>query len=150
MRTLGVIELERTSERFQHKLRGAADLPALQAPVVVGADAGQRRDLLTSQTRHPPHAVARQTDLLGREPGPARSQKLGDVVGGRHDFEGRPFVLTVGGPLEAPDELGFAGTVLCMSTDLNPGRVAVITGASSGIGEAAINEILIRPTAQVL
>ena len=49
MRTLGVVELERPRERFEHKLGDAADLAALQAPVVVRTDARQRRDLLTTK-----------------------------------------------------------------------------------------------------
>ena len=84
MRALGIVELERPGQRFEHELRDAADLAALQAPVVVGADAGQRRDLLATQAGHPPPAVARQAGLLGRDPRPARGEELGDVVGGVH------------------------------------------------------------------
>ena len=67
VRALGVVELQRPGQRFQHELGDAADLAALQAPVVVGADTGQRRDLLAAQAGHPPLAVARQAGLLGRD-----------------------------------------------------------------------------------
>ena len=41
MRALGVVELERPGQRLEHEFGDAADLAALQAPVVVGADARQ-------------------------------------------------------------------------------------------------------------
>ena len=49
MRALGLIELERPRQRFEHELGDAADMAALQAPVVVGADAGEGGDLLSPQ-----------------------------------------------------------------------------------------------------
>ena len=84
MRALGLVELQRPGQRFEHELGDAADLAALQAPVVLGADAGQRRDLLAAQARHAPLAVARQAGLLGRDLRPAGGEELGDVVGGVH------------------------------------------------------------------
>jgi hypothetical protein len=45
VRALGVIELERPSERLQDKVRDAAEVPALQPLVVVHRDAGERGDL---------------------------------------------------------------------------------------------------------
>jgi hypothetical protein len=41
VRAFGLVELKGAGQRFEHELGGAADLAALQAPVVVGADAGQ-------------------------------------------------------------------------------------------------------------
>jgi hypothetical protein len=84
MRALGVVELERSGQRLEHELRNAADLAALQAPVVVGADAGQGRDFLATKARHPPLAVAGQADLLGCDLRPPRGEELGDVAGGIH------------------------------------------------------------------
>ena len=84
VRALGVVELQRSRQRFQHELGDPADLAALQAPVVVRAHPGQRRDLLAPQARHPPLAVARQADLLGRDLRPPAGEELGDVVGGVH------------------------------------------------------------------
>jgi len=85
VRALGLVELQRAGQRLEHELGDAADLAALQAPVVVGADAGQRRDLLAAQARHPPLAEARQPGLLGRDVRPAGDEELGDVGRGVHD-----------------------------------------------------------------
>ena len=103
MRALGIVELQRPGQRLQHELGDAADLAALEAPVVVGADAGQRRDLLAAQAGHPPLAVARQAGLLGRDPRPSGGEELGDVVGGVHaDHDGRPSPPPLRGPVGAP------------------------------------------------
>jgi hypothetical protein len=84
MHTLGVIELKRPRQRFEHEFRDAADLAALQTPVVVRADAGQRRDLLPAQAGHPPPAPAGQAGLPGRDLRPSAGEELGDVIGGVH------------------------------------------------------------------
>src|SRR4029079_14116635 len=129
-------------QRFQHELRDTADLAALQPAVVVRADAGQRRDLLAAQSGHPPRAVAGQADLLGRDLRPAGGEELGDVVGGIHaEHDGRDSSPSLRGPVGAPCtgppyNVVSAGTVVVMTTESTTGRVAVITGASSGIGEA--------------
>jgi hypothetical protein len=106
VRTLGIVELERPRQRFEYQLRNAADLATLQAPVVVGADAGKRRDFLATKAGHPTLAVARQAGLLGRDPGPARGEELGDVVGGVHGL-GLP--LGVRDPGLSPDRGRRAG-----------------------------------------
>ena len=54
MRALGLVELQRTHERLQHGLRDAAQVAALEPRVVVDADAGEERDLLTPEARHTP------------------------------------------------------------------------------------------------
>ena len=77
---LGVVELKRAGERLEHELGDAADVAALQALVVLDADAGQRGDLLAPQPRHAPLAVARQAGLLGRDLRPPGGQELGDVA----------------------------------------------------------------------
>jgi hypothetical protein len=84
VRALGVVELERPGQRLEHQLGDAADLAALQAPVVVDAHAGQRRDLLAAQAGDPSPAVGRQAGLLGRDLRPPGGEELGDVVGGVH------------------------------------------------------------------
>ena len=123
VRALGVVELQRPRQRLEHELRDAADLAALQAPVVVGADAGQRRDLLAAQPGHPPLAVARQAGLLGRDLRPARGEELGDVVGGVHaGNDGRPFPLALRGPLKAPYNVSSVGTVVHMNTQSTASR----------------------------
>ena len=51
MSALGVVELERPSQRLQHAPRDPAHVSALQAGVVRNADAGQDSDLLAAQSR---------------------------------------------------------------------------------------------------
>jgi hypothetical protein len=87
---LGLVELERAGERFEHQLRDAADLAALQAPVVVGAHAGQGSHFLATKAGHPTLAVGRQAGLLGRDLRPACGEELGDVVGGVHGLRSGP------------------------------------------------------------
>ena len=47
---LGVVELERSGQRFEHALGGAAHVAVFQARVVLVAHAGQDRDLLAAQS----------------------------------------------------------------------------------------------------
>jgi hypothetical protein len=81
VRALGLVELERPRQRLEHELGDAADLAALQPPVVVGADAGQGGDLLAAQPGHPAPAVARQAGLLGCDLRASGGEELGDVGG---------------------------------------------------------------------
>ena len=55
---LGVVELQRLGERLEDGVGGAGGVAAFQALVVLDAHPGQRGDLLASQPRHPPLAVA--------------------------------------------------------------------------------------------
>ena len=115
MRALGLVELKGPGQRFEHELGDAADLAALQAPVVVGAHAGQRRDLLATQAGHAPRAEARQARLLGRDLRPAAGEELGDVAGGIH---GRAVAPGLAGAAKSTVDLphgllrGLAGTPL--------------------------------------
>src|SRR3954453_20877897 len=84
MRALGVVELEGTGQRLEHEFRDPADLAALQTPVVVGAHAGQGRNLFAAQAGHTALAVARQAYLLGRELRSSAGEEFGDVVGKVH------------------------------------------------------------------
>ena len=59
VRAFGVVELQRAGERLQDAVGDAADVAALQSPVVLDAHAGQRRDLLPSQPLHAASAVRR-------------------------------------------------------------------------------------------
>ena len=56
MRAFGVVQLQRADERLEHRLGDAAEVAALEARVVVDADAGEHRDLLAAQPRHAPRA----------------------------------------------------------------------------------------------
>ena len=61
----GVVELQGTGHRLQHRLRRPGQVPALQPAVVVDTQPGEQGDLLAAQTRHPAlAAVAGQAGLL--------------------------------------------------------------------------------------
>jgi hypothetical protein len=68
VRAFGLVELKGAGQRFEHELGGAADLAALQAPVVVGADAGSDA---TSSRRRP--GTRRVQTLSTASEGPRRS-----------------------------------------------------------------------------
>jgi hypothetical protein len=80
VRALGVVELKRAGEPFEHELGDAADAAALQALVVLDAHPRQRGDLLAAQPGHAPLAVGRQPHLFRRDPRTPGRQELGDVV----------------------------------------------------------------------
>ena len=81
---LGLVELERLGERFQHALRDTADVAALEALVVVDADAGERGDLLAPQPGDAPPAMGRQAGLLRGDPRTPGGQELRDLGGRIH------------------------------------------------------------------
>ena len=84
MRAFSLVELQRPPQRFEHELGNAADMAALQTPVVVGTDAGEGGDLFPTQPSNAALAVARQAGLLGRDLRPAAGEELGNVVGSVH------------------------------------------------------------------
>ena len=51
MRPFGLVELECAGECFEDQLGDAAEVAPLEALVIVGADAGERGDLLAPQVR---------------------------------------------------------------------------------------------------
>ena len=75
-----VVELQRPGERVEHLLRRMALAALLEPDVVVGADAGERGELLTPQPRDAAAAQVRQADILGPDPLPARPQELAEAV----------------------------------------------------------------------
>ena len=52
VRSFGIVELQRTRERFEHRLGDPAQVAALEPGVVVGADSGEQRDFFAAQARH--------------------------------------------------------------------------------------------------
>src|SRR5690606_13755599 len=59
-----VVEVENSRKRIEHLTRRAAIAPLLQPQVVVGADAGELRNLLATQSRHTADSDGRDPDLL--------------------------------------------------------------------------------------
>ena len=80
-------DLKTQAERLQREgdYEGASrilygEVPALETHVVVHGDAGEKRDLLSPQTRNAPvAAVGGQTRHLRRDPRTARAEELADV-----------------------------------------------------------------------
>jgi len=64
----GRIEPEHAGECLQHLRRRVAVAALLEPQVVIGADAGEGRDLLAAQARRPPSPVLRKPELVGGEP----------------------------------------------------------------------------------
>jgi hypothetical protein len=110
---LGVVELQRAGDGVQHALRDPAEVPALQAHVVVDADPGQHRDLLATQPGHPPvtAAVHGQPRLLGGDLRPPRGQELADLGAVVHVADGTSPARDVGSSAVTPvvTAAGFAG-----------------------------------------
>jgi len=64
--SLGLVELKRTSERFQNGLRSARHIAALEARVVIDADPGEERDFLPAEPWNTPlTAEVRRPDCSG-------------------------------------------------------------------------------------
>ena len=102
VRALGVVELERVGERVEHAVGGAGGVAALQALVVLDADAGQRGDLLAAQPRHLAAAERAQPGLLGRDLRAAAGQELRELVGRVHVVQGTPAHGFRGVPCQYP------------------------------------------------
>ncbi len=86
MQTFGIVEAQCAREGVQHAVGGSVDVAALKLGVVVGAHAGEIRDLLAAQPRHASNVAVEyvQPGLLGRDPRPARHQKLPDLATAIH------------------------------------------------------------------
>ena len=99
--SFGVVQLQRAGERLEHQLGDAAQIAALEARVVVDADAGQKRDLFPAEPRHSPRpAVRAQPRLLRRDlpaPGGQEFPRLAPRV---HDVETNAAPRTVRGPAD--------------------------------------------------
>jgi transcriptional regulator with XRE-family HTH domain len=93
---LGVVELKGVGEHFEHAVGDAGCVPAIQAPVVVDADAGQRRHLLAPQSRHLTPAVAAQASLLGRHVGATAGQELRELMRWVHPMNRRRVRFSLG------------------------------------------------------
>jgi hypothetical protein len=114
MRALGVVELKRAGERLEDEVGDAAEVSALQALVVLDADAGQRRHLLAAEAGHAPLAVGGQASLLRRHLRPPGGQELGDVAGGVHVPNRSRAQRVLGCPVSTPvtGPPTFAGSAL--------------------------------------
>ncbi len=73
MFAFGIVELQRPSHRVQHALGRARQVPALEARVVVDADAGQQGDLLAAQPGDA--ALARRSSAVRHCSGVIRARR---------------------------------------------------------------------------
>jgi len=96
---LGLIELQRIGECFQHALRHPVQVAALQPGVVVDAHSGEHCDFLPAQPGHPPvTAVGRQTCPFRGDPGPPGDQEVANLIPVVHDHDAIGAAAAVGGP----------------------------------------------------
>ena len=86
MQAFGIVEAQCARDGVQHAVGRSVDVAALELGVVVRAHAGEIRDLLATQPRHPSNIAVEHVEpgLLGRDPRPARHQKLPDLAAAIH------------------------------------------------------------------
>jgi hypothetical protein len=86
VQALGIVEAQCARDCVEHAVGRSVDVAALELGVVVGAHAGEVRDLLATQSRHPSYIAVEhvQPGLPGRQPRPARHQELTDLVPAVH------------------------------------------------------------------
>src|SRR5690242_4863716 len=85
MLALGLVELQRPGDCFEHALRDPTEIPPFEAVVVVDADPGEHGDLLPPEPGNAPLAAVRgQSRPLRRDPGSPGGQKLPNVVPSVH------------------------------------------------------------------
>jgi len=89
VQTFGIVEAQCARDGVQHAVGRSVDVAALELGVVVRAHAGEIRDLLATQSRHPSDIAVEhvQPDLLGSHPCPARHQELTDLAAAIHASE---------------------------------------------------------------
>ena len=81
---LGVVELQRASQRLEDAVRGPGEVAALEAGVVGGAHAGEDGDLLAAQPGHAARSVVGQADVGSFDLGSPRGQEFADLAAGVH------------------------------------------------------------------
>ena len=89
MRAFRLVEPQRVGQRVQDAVGGAAEIAALHPVVVVDAEPGERRDLLTAQSRAP-DAVRRRSRpaSCGRDPRAPGGEEVADLAPGSIVREG--------------------------------------------------------------
>src|SRR5207247_7342944 len=89
MGSFGFVELQCTRDAFEHVFGHACGVAALEACVVLDADAGEHRRLLAAEPFHTPvAAVGGEAGLDGGDLRSPRGQELADVVPGVHALRG--------------------------------------------------------------
>jgi len=85
VRTLCLVKLKGTGQRLQNAFGNPAHVPALEAGVVVDADSGEQRDLLSAKPWNAAVvAIEGQIHLVRRDLGSPGGQELADLAPGVH------------------------------------------------------------------
>jgi hypothetical protein len=77
---LDVVELEHAREGVEYLRRGVVVATAFEPEVVVRADAGEERDLLSPESRHPAVRAGGQADVLGSDRRASRAEILPEAT----------------------------------------------------------------------
>ena len=83
MRSFGLIETQRMGQRIQDAVGGAAEVPTLQAVVIVDAEPRERRDLL-AQPRDATRPEHREARVLRSDPRAPGREEVADLALGVH------------------------------------------------------------------
>jgi hypothetical protein len=117
----GVVEMQGTGHRLQHRLRRAGQIATLQSGVAVDADASQHRDLLPPQTVHPPPlTMGSQPGLLRGEPGPATDQEVLNVSAAIHGHDAKTHPAGEPGPVSTRITRSFLDEVVTSLAGARP------------------------------
>src|ERR1700760_2581676 len=90
MGPLGLIQAERARDRFEDPVGNARQIAALHPVVIVDADPGQGRDLLTPEPGDLPRPVGDEADCPGGDLRAPRSEEIPYLGLGVHGFETKP------------------------------------------------------------
>ena len=85
---LGIVELQGSGERVEHRCRNPAERTALQLGVVLDADTRQGSHLTAAQPLDSPLTDLGQARLPGCDLGSPRGQELADLGSVVHAFDG--------------------------------------------------------------
>ena len=77
---LDLVEQQTAGQRLEDVGRGAPDASLLESHDVVGADVREARELLAAQAGHAPARAGVHPDELGRDPRPAGSHELTELL----------------------------------------------------------------------
>ena len=81
MCAFGLVEVQRTGEGVEHRVRDAGQVAPFQAGVVVGAHPGEHRDLFAAQALDPPSAAEEgHAGVFRGQPIPAGGEEVTDLI----------------------------------------------------------------------
>src|SRR5581483_2257316 len=99
----GFVELQRACDGLEHVVGHAGRVPALEARVVLDADAREHRCLLATAPAHAPVvAVDRKAGLLRRDPCSPGGEEVSDVLPRVHGLHATDGQAGEGGPASTP------------------------------------------------